>query len=349
MNNRILFLALTSFLLFLLSSCQYKPDAPPNYVVSDGTNLDTFVKVNLENSNSTRTTTFFTSIDLNDDTTLPQITSMTLVVHGLNYDYQNQFQSMYNSVFDVGKIGSTLIVAPFYSNNAADNNIFWSGAIWRIGANSEDGQSSYLLLEKFLKDYVFIDKFPNLKNIVLIGHSAGGQFTQRYAALNNLEQQYENYTFKYVVSDPSSYLYINNKRFSDSDNQFVIPTDCEGYNDYAYGLTDITSFTDYRNDLDSTTIVTQNTDRLVTYVTGTEDLDNSDNSCQANWQGGGSDITSSSQNSRHKRAQYMQMFYDSLYGDQHKHQLFTIQGIDHNATGIYRSIEFMNWLSVNLN
>ncbi|NME71640.1 hypothetical protein [Flammeovirga aprica] len=348
MNNRILFLAFTSLLLVFFNSCQYKPETPPDYVVSDGSNLNTFIKVNLDNSSS-RTTTFYTSINLNNDTPLPQVTSIALVVHGLSYDYQTQFQSMYNSVYDVGKISSTLIVAPFFSNNAADNNIFWNGATWRIGANSEDGQSSFLLLEKFLKDYVFTEKLPNLKNILLIGHSAGGQFIQRYAALNNLEQQYENYTFKYVVSDPSSYLYINNKRFSDEDNQYVTPTDCEGYDDYHYGLADVASFTDYRDDLDSSTIVSQNLNRLVTYATGTEDLDNADNSCQANWQGGGSDITSTSQNSRHKRALYMQMFYDSLYTDKHKHQLFKIEGIDHDAAGIYRSIEFMNWLSINLN
>ncbi|WP_157491091.1 hypothetical protein [Flammeovirga sp. SJP92] len=333
----------------MLISCQYKPETPPDYVVSDGTELNTFIKVNLDNANSSRTTTFFTSIDLEDDTTLPQITSMTLVVHGLSYDYQGDFQSIYNSVYDVGGISSTLIVAPFFSNNGADNAIFWNGAIWRIGANSEDGQSSFLLLEKFLTNYVFTEKLPNLKNIIFIGHSAGGQFTQRYAALNNLEQQYENYTFKYIVSDPSSYLYINHKRFSDNANQYVIPTDCEGYNDYYYGLTAISSFTDYRDDLDSSTIVSQNINRLVTYATGTEDLDNSDNSCQANWEGGGSDITSTSQNSRHKRALYMQMFYDSLYTDEHRHQLFQVQGIDHNGAGIYRSIEFMNWLKVNLN
>ncbi|NLR89967.1 hypothetical protein [Flammeovirga agarivorans] len=346
--NKSNFWVWLSFMTVFLSSCVYEAEKPPSYIVSDGTTMNTYVKVNLDNSQSSRTTTFFTSIDLNDSTSISEITSLALVVHGLGYDYQNQFQSIYNSIYDIGKISSTLVVAPYFSNSSADNNIYWTGALWRIGANSVDEQSSYLLLEKFLKEYVFEGKFPNLKEVLLLGHSAGGQFVQRYAALNNLEQAYDNYTFKYVVSDPSSYLYINNMRFSDSDGLYVVPDDCEGYNNYHYGLADISSFTDYRTDLDSTTIVEQDVSRLVTYATGTEDLDNSDESCQANWEGGGSDIVSTSQNSRYKRALYMQMFYDSLYSGEHEHRLFEIEGIDHDAAGIYRSIEFMDWLRANL-
>ncbi|MBB3698619.1 hypothetical protein KMW28_15320 [Flammeovirga yaeyamensis] len=342
-----------TYFLFTISlaftSCQYEPEVPPSYVVSDGTTLETYTKVKLDGDQFNRTTTFFTSIDLNDSTPISQVTSVTVVVHGLGYDYQNQFQSMFNSVYDVGAISRTLVVAPFFSNNSADNNIKWTGAVWRIGQNSDDGQSSFLLYEQFLKEYVLDGKFPNLKTVLLSGHSAGGQFSQRYAALNNLEEQYADITFKYMVSNPSSYLYINNQRYSDADEGFITPvaSDCPEYNNYHYGLSNIQSFTDYRSDLDSTEIVNNDIKRLVTYATGTEDLDNSDESCSANWQGGGSSITNTSENSRHKRALYMQRFYDDQYPG-NNHNLFEVKGIDHNAAGIYRSVEFMNWLSNNI-
>ncbi|MBB6463236.1 hypothetical protein [Flammeovirga kamogawensis] len=359
MIKKIPLLGYISVISFLITSCIYKAEIPPSYVVSDGTSLNSFVKVSLDASETSPKTTFYTSIDLNNSTPISEITSLTLVVHGLSYDYQNQFQTMYNTVYDIGQVSKTIVIAPYFSNNSADNTIYWTNATWRYGGNSvgtlnSQPQSSYLLLEKFLKNYVFVDgKFPNLKTIMLIGHSAGGQYIQRYAALNNLEQQYQKYTFKYLVSDPSSYLYINKLRYSDIHKAYIQPDTVQGgcneYNNYYYGLNEIDQFTDYRNDLDSSTIVTQNIARLVTYATGTEDLDNSDDSCPANWEGGGNtdDLSNSKVNNRYKRSLYMMNFYSDQYPES-KHSLFEVPGADHDAAAIYRSVTFMSWLKNNL-
>ena len=50
--------------------------------------------------------------------------------------------------------------------------------------------------------------FPNLKTVVVVGHSAGGQFVNRYAAggagcPNPLVE------VRYVIMNPSSYLYVD--------------------------------------------------------------------------------------------------------------------------------------------
>jgi hypothetical protein len=50
-----------------------------------------------------------------------------------------------------------------------------------------------------------------LKAIVVTGHSAGGQFTHRYAAASRAEKS-AGVPIRYVVSNPSTYLYLDNTR-----------------------------------------------------------------------------------------------------------------------------------------
>jgi hypothetical protein len=53
--------------------------------------------------------------------------------------------------------------------------------------------------------------FPNLKTIVLAGHSAGGQFSNRYE-MANLVHEEVGIPMTYVVSNPSSFAYLDSIR-----------------------------------------------------------------------------------------------------------------------------------------
>jgi hypothetical protein len=55
------------------------------------------------------------------------------------------------------------------------------------------------------------DVFPNLKTIVVAGHSAGAQFVTRYEMLNQIHGKL-GIPISYVVANPSSYAYIDNLR-----------------------------------------------------------------------------------------------------------------------------------------
>jgi pimeloyl-ACP methyl ester carboxylesterase len=78
--------------------------------------------------------------------------------------------------------------------------------------------------------------FPNLHSVVLAGHSAGGQFVQRYATANT-----ERLPTLYIVANPSSYLYMDKQRWTASSPEFAVPSPqeqsiCPLYNHYKYGL-----------------------------------------------------------------------------------------------------------------
>lgn len=77
-----------------------------------------------------------------------------------------------------------------------------------------------------------------------MGHSAGGQFVSRYAAVNNSHEDLkkQGVSIYYVVANPSSYLYLDANRYQLRQNVEIMEisseklANCKGYNDYKYGL-----------------------------------------------------------------------------------------------------------------
>jgi pimeloyl-ACP methyl ester carboxylesterase len=75
--------------------------------------------------------------------------------------------------------------------------------------------------------------FPNLRQVVVAGHSGGGQVVQRYAIAGKGEPllAQQGVGVRYVVANPSSYAYFNSERPEPS-----IAASCPGYNDWKYGM-----------------------------------------------------------------------------------------------------------------
>jgi hypothetical protein len=83
---------------------------------------------------------------------------------------------------------------------------------------------------------------------VIAGHSAGGQLVNRYAAGSDAEDFHSGFEFRYVVANPSSYLYLDAQRpvpgFLDL---FSVPTPseqsvCPGFDEYKHGLQELNPY-----------------------------------------------------------------------------------------------------------
>jgi hypothetical protein len=113
--------------------------------------------------------------------------------------------------------------------------------------------------------------FPNLIDVVLAGHPAGGQFVQRYAAANP-----ERFPTRYIVANPSSYLYMDKQRWTGGSlDQFTVPTileqsRCPTYNRYRYGLEGLNI---YMQVVGESKIRSQYAERRVIYMLGEDDND----------------------------------------------------------------------------
>ena len=100
-----------------------------------------------------------------------------------------------------------------------------------------------LKLRQFSRPKGLSGNFPNIKQIVIMGHSAGGQFVNRYAASNTFMDKYT-IPVKFLVMAPSSYVYFSPKRANDRTRKnFEIPgLNKPGYNQWGYGLEKLYGF-----------------------------------------------------------------------------------------------------------
>jgi len=151
------------------------------------------------------------------DTANDKITRALIVVHGAGRNADDYFRTGVAAAFLAGALDDTIVIAPRFASadrgchdKLDKNEISWScgGDSWRSGgaASSDDKLNSYDLMDEILRRVARKSVFPNLKAIVVSGHSAGGQYVTRYEMSNRVHDSL-GVAVTYVVSNPSSYAY----------------------------------------------------------------------------------------------------------------------------------------------
>jgi pimeloyl-ACP methyl ester carboxylesterase len=225
----------------------------------------------------------------------------------------------------------TIVLAPYFQErfDAASDEHWWKGN-WREGGES-DGVSSYAVVDTLVA-HLRNGTFPNLKWIVIAGHSAGGQFTQRYAAFTDIDLRPEPYApfVKFVVANPSSYLYLNGYRRDKDTQSWVIPEpDCatgDRANEWKYGLDGLKGYTAARGAEFAREHLPR---RNVELLAGTEDEligEGFDGDCAGLWQGA----------TRFERAQNFKAFMDRFHPTNHV-TLTLVPGVGHSGPGMLGS------------
>ena len=167
------------------------------------------------------------------DTRNPAITRALIVIHGASRDADNYFRSTLASAFLAGALDNTVLIVPRLASSQgtckdklADSEIGWpcTGNSWRSGgaAPANANINSFDLTDELLRRLAKKDAFPNLSQIVVAGHSAGGQYVNRYSMANTLHETL-GIPVNYVVANPSSYAYLDADRPSAGDDAKVGP------------------------------------------------------------------------------------------------------------------------------
>jgi hypothetical protein len=124
---------------------------------------------------------------------------------------------------------------------------WWSGG-WRAGADSENPPtvSNFALIDALILHAV--NRFPGIRAVVQIGHSAGGQLVSRYAVGTTVhdELRERGIHMRSIIANPSSFLYLDRQRPNlAADRGFIDYSDgvplvgeesCSDFNDYLYGM-----------------------------------------------------------------------------------------------------------------
>ena len=257
------------------------------------------------------------------------VTRAFILVHGILRDADNYFRTAVAGGFLAGKLADTMIVAPRFASSSnvpgnaaggcrdslAADEANWicdpqRPDTWRSGGPEVGGDTvtSFDFLDALVARLADRSLFPNMKAIVVAGHSAGGQFVVRYA-MASTKAVPPGIALAYVVANPSSYAYLDEVRPSariasaptvsgsttapaaqaevskDDFGPFADAGNCTRYNDWPYGLEHRLG---YAALIDADQLVQQFTHRSVTYLLGDADVFASgvfDTSCPAMAQG----------------------------------------------------------------
>jgi len=141
-----------------------------------------------------------------------------VMVHGTNRNADHYFSTAVAAAFLAGALDDTLVIAPHFTacnDKLEPNEVGWSctGDSWRSGgmAATRPDLSSFDFMDEIVRSLAKKSVFPNLKAIVVTGHSAGGQFVTRYEMSNRVHDSI-GVPISYVVANPSSYAWPDTTR-----------------------------------------------------------------------------------------------------------------------------------------
>jgi pimeloyl-ACP methyl ester carboxylesterase len=293
------------------------------------------------------------------------ITTAVIIIHGNARDAYNYYCYMNYAVDTAGVRSSTYIISPhFYlkPDVPPPKAFYWAtSAGWKEGGRSHTDTtriSSFQILDEMVAAFHNKNYFPGMKEVLVVGHSAGGQTVQRYAFATGVDV---NYKVRYVIENPGSYAYLDISRAVLP--ELTLPTctaciseeimttkyefknanrsqeqDCPEYNDWKMGYEDGNLYSELRS---AKTVRDEYKNKDISYILGTNDTcntelgscgcnDNSlDTGCDALMQG----------YCRFQRGvifyQYLQYYYNTTG----VHNLSFVQGLAHDGCGMINSAE----------
>jgi pimeloyl-ACP methyl ester carboxylesterase len=259
----------------------------------------------------------------------PNITRAVIVLHGRLRNADVYYQSAKTAQAAAGEAGrATIMIVPQFladidveAYHLPADTLRWTLEGWEGGddATGPKPASSFEALDAILARLADRKLFPNLKDVVVAGHSGGGQVVQRYAIASRGEAPLTaaHIAVRYVVANPSSYAY-----FSDQRPEPQIAASCAGYDNWKYGMQ---ARPDYLAkpapaELEKTYVA-----RHVIYLLGTKDTNPNhpalDKSCMAEAQGP----------YRYARGHSYAATMASRDGGTPNHHLFDVEGVGHDG------------------
>ncbi len=287
----------------------------------------------------------------------PAMTRAFILVHGTNRNPDHYFDTAKAAAFLAGAINDTVVISPRIASadgsckdTLAANEVSWScgGDSWRSGGNSPvvKDLSSFDFMDEIVKKLANKRVFPNLTSVVIAGHSAGGQFANRYSMANKIHGT-AGVAMSYVVANPSSYAWPDDTRplavddalpenavgawkTEDVHTKFTFgPADvakCATYNRWPAGMANRTAVNGYTAAMTDAQLTKQLVERPVTYLLGQVDtlpLGGFDSSCPAMAQGA----------TRRARGEAFAAFVSTKLGAKHSIQIVSECG--HNNRCVF--------------
>lgn len=278
-----------------------------------------------------------------------------IMIHGTNRNADHYFATATAAAFLAGALDDSIVIAPRVASAAgnchdtlAADEVSWSctGDSWRSGGNavSHPNLTSFEFIDEILRKLANKSVFPNMRAIVVAGHSAGGQVVARYQMANRVHETL-GVPVTYVVANPSSYAWPDATRPQAVDDAAAAAAKgawetedvhtkfsygafdasaCANYNRWPAGLTERTG--GYTATMTDDQLKKQLVSRPTTFLFGQVDtlpLGGFDSSCPAMAQGA----------TRRARGEAYVKYVNEKYGAKHTVQIVSECG--HNDRCVY--------------
>lgn len=198
------------------------------------------------------------------DAPLPGVAAALVVLHGRLRNAGDYLRSGREAV--AGR-PAWLVVAPQFpaevdivAHGAAPETLRWELTGWMGGGTGlgRHGVSAFAALDAVLARLAAL---PDMRRVVVAGHSGGGQVVQRYAMLGRPGAGAAGPQVRYLVANPSSYAFPDAWRPGPA---------CPGQDDWKYGLQRLPP---HGGSLDRAGLLDRYAARDVTYLLGEHDTD----------------------------------------------------------------------------
>jgi hypothetical protein len=264
---------------------------------------------------------------------IPEATRALVLVHGASRDLDASLRIALTALYAAGEAGrGTVLVLPqFLTESDAEaravptDMLRWTANGWIDGdvAARPAPLSSYDTIDAIMARLADAEIFPNLRHVVIAGHAAGAQLVQRYAVAGRgpamLTQA--NVAVRYVVANPSSYLWFGEDRPAP-----VNHATCQAVDRWSYGLATAPAYVEKSDDLEERYIA-----RDVVYLLGESDTDTDqsmlDRSCAAEAQGP----------TRYARGMNYLFALEQRHPNLVRHRILSIWGVGHDAGSMFLS------------
>ena len=271
---------------------------------------------------------------------LPRVTRAVIVLHGYLRNADTYYAVARRALRAAGRAGDrTLLIAPQFlapldisAHQLPADTLRWSFTGWQGGENAIAPApiSSFAALDAILARLADRTRFPDLRRIVIAGHSGGGQVAQRYAILGRGAASLPaGMSVRYVVANPSSYAWFSDERPTGKGGFARFDASaCPRFDHWKYGMRGLPP---YAGGARPTALERTYLARNVIYLLGTADTNPHhpalDRTCMAEAQGP----------SRLARGLNYVRYLRRRDGAAFHQRVFLVPGVGHHASGMFTS------------
>jgi len=274
----------------------------------------------------------------------PKITRAVIVFHGKGRDVEGYYRAALEAGDIAGSAGrETAFIAPQFldeedatAHDVPAEVLRWRHTDWEAGAPAIAPVpfSSYEVVDALLVRLADRSLFPNLKIVVLAGHSGGGQLVQRYAVVGRAAAllSRDGIHFRFIVANPSSYVYFDDERPAPDGTIVAFRSgDCPGFNSWKYGTLNAPAYVKLDANNSWPQMEANYAEREVIYLLGTADTDphekDLDTSCSGEAQGP----------TRFARGRAYYAYLHGRHGSAWNQRMWFVPGVAHSARKMFTS------------